>query len=45
MTQAKQDKRPAPQPKAQQVRRQRKPHPTQGWFTLAQRASIKEKQA
>lgn len=39
MTQAKQDKRPAPAPK---VRRQRKPHPTEGWFNLGQRAKFKE---
>jgi hypothetical protein len=43
MTQAKQDKRPKAQPKqpkVQQVRRQRKPHPTDGWFNLGQRARL-----
>lgn len=41
--QATKTKRPAPNAKRQpQVRRQRKPHPTDGWFALAQRARIKE---
>lgn len=26
------------------VRAKRKPHPTQGWFALAQRATFKDKQ-
>lgn len=46
MTQPKQDKRPSsgknkPQ-RAKQVRRVRKPHPTDGWFSIGERAHLKE---
>lgn len=39
---SKQDKRPAPAPKAQpKVRRVRRPRPDAGWFKLAERARLK----
>jgi len=41
-----QDKRPSPgkdkQQRVKHVRRARKPHPTDGWYSLGQRAHLKE---